>query len=208
MYSQVDFVKYFDGEKVNIETFDEEDGDFFINDKKILLKDIALLSYEGSLKANVYSIDYEKVKDIRNLDTEYLFADRIVKGKVNLFEYKLVTGSNKHKFGRLFFNEGDGKVEIADFKNLKPILSSNPESYKYLKKAKSAIVTKKVLAWVGISTAAVGFGMLAIEAARGGDNYAIGGIVGGAGFSLFMVTFFIDSTKNHNKNIKKAIESY
>lgn len=208
-FCQIDFIKYYDGEKVEIRTYDQENGKTYINDEIINLKDVEFISIDDNYKANVYDVDYEKIKDIDNFNSQYLFADRIIEGKVNLFEYKLLLGSNKYKTERLFFNLGEeGEVKIANFKNLKPTLSSNEESFKYLKRARNAKRTKKILAWVGISTTIVGLGLIGIEAATGSHNYVYGGIVGGVGFTMFFSTFFIQSTKKQNLNIKKAIELY
>ncbi|MGB1316478.1 MAG: hypothetical protein ACPG4Y_10685, partial [Chitinophagales bacterium] len=69
-FCQIDFIKYYDGEKVEIRTYDQENGKTYINDEIINLKDVEFISIDDNYKANVYDVDYEKIKDIDNFNSQ------------------------------------------------------------------------------------------------------------------------------------------
>ncbi|MFT4644116.1 MAG: hypothetical protein ACI8ZX_000517 [Planctomycetota bacterium] len=207
-FSQVDFVKYFDGKKVEIESSDFEDDVLFINDVEVNLSNVALLSIDGALQANVYKVDAKKLRTVTNLNTNYLFAERTIKGKMNMFEYYLSKGSKKSKYPRQFFNLGDdGSIKIANVKNLLPYIKNNSLSMKYLKKAKTSKLIKTISFWSAVSLVTIGATILGNG--NGNSNiYIGGGTVLGIGVLLGATYAIFPFEKIKRKNITKTIENY
>jgi len=211
VFSQVDFVRFMNGKKVEIESLEKEGRDYLLNGEKIKASDIEIILYEGKMSANVIKIDYKKLRKA-NVSGSY-FANRTIAGKINLFEYIIITSSSGSKDGynyRQFFNIGDGGLQAATFKNLKPVLSKNSESFKYLKKANAGRITQKIWSYTGVGLALTGL-IVAVVGVKDmvNNDYTLliaGGstFVGGMGF-MFTAPMF---NKGILKNSRKAIETY
>lgn len=218
-FSQIDYVKYFDGKKTEIEFFNKINQDTFeINNKKVLASDIEIISYKGELKANVFNIDHKKIRNTTNgINYNSFFAKNSIRGEINLFEYTIKTinsrFSNKYNY-RLFYNNGDdGEIKLATFKNLDALLYINSKSYKYLKKSKRKKRTGHIYRYFGLGVFLTGVAVIANEAFNGNkqdvwreEKVKISAVLIGGGILLIYTAKLFP--KQSKKNIEKAITAY
>jgi len=98
-------------------------------------------------------------------------AGLVRQGKINLYESIVWTvssnaGTSKRTYN--FFNMELGNLKYANFRNLQPVMRSNPESMAHLYKFRNAGIAASTLQIGGFLTTLAGFGVFM---ARGFDSF-------------------------------------
>ncbi|MGB1018636.1 MAG: hypothetical protein ACPGVH_06180 [Chitinophagales bacterium] len=199
----------FNGKSIEIETLAESSGAYLnVNDEEINKNDIKLIYFDNKLIGNL--------KGQHRLIYNHHLTESESKGKVNLFQAytKTVTSNGGGTIGGKgtlqFFNVGTGNIQKANFKNLKPILSSNTESFEFLQKANTNNIMGKVFNYGGFGLALTGIAVVLVGA-TGGNGVKIPVLVtGGALFATGFTMVFTSSvfSKPKYKNTRLAIETF
>jgi hypothetical protein len=147
-----------------------------------------------------------------------LFAPRIVKGNINLYEKEFVVytpitfdltthmnsgGEVTAKLFQNYYNKGYEKLKLVSLKNLKVDLADNSESMIYINKCKSINKKQTFLNIVG------GMAFLTGIASLASNDFEFNKVSGwgiGLGAGCFVASYTLSFPKQ--KHIQKAIEAY
>ncbi len=179
---------------------------FLINSTKVKPDLVKFCKNETGFYANLKNLNTWSSPD---------FAQRIRKGKINLYESRVIYTNGMPKKIYNYYNKGFGDLKKANYENLHIDLSDNPESEKYLDKYKSFRDGEVLSAIIGGVAVIAGFATL-ISKTQSGDDYGYGeqtepDVTGsivtiGLGTACFTVTYILNLSKP--KHLKSAIDVY
>jgi hypothetical protein len=170
-----------------------------IDDVKVKSKRIKFFNGSEGFYANISSAD--------NLNKP-LFAERIKKGDINLYEYYRETynastgsfgGGGSISYSKYYFNKGFGDVKKANYENLVGYMSDNELSRRYLTKSKKLKNTQAAMFGGGLLVA-----LISLSSISNSSNETIPMITTGLGVVCFYAAFYLPISDN----IEKAIDAY